>query len=244
MEDAWERAVAIAAEETAAAAGAVRQAAVHAVAAGMALAWLHTRESTGHGGDRRGDGRDRRSFQAVLASIGLARSQAYRWMNAYAAAAARAGLAPADLPEPGHIEWVRRGRRLAQSVSGTSLRRLLLGAAREGSEEHRLEELVDRAEHDDQAAAAALERVADGELTLVQAMRAAAGAAATKGKSRRDPVYLALDGRTGGLRGLLPRCLVTLNNAFTRWEDLEAPARRKFLAAWKELVSHLPEDLA
>jgi hypothetical protein len=181
----------------------------------------------------------------ALQLVDLKRATAYRWMNAYASLAQRIGLDPLALPSADDVSgWDQLDAALVAASTGLTLRRLLLGWAKDGSEEHRMEELTDRAESGDMEAEAALERVAAGEMTLVQAMRGAAGAAATKGKERRDPVYLDLDGRTGEVKGLMPKALITLQNAFARWEYLDQSARNKVRAAWLELVAHLPEDLA
>jgi len=87
-----------------------------------------------------------------------------------------------------------------------------------------------------------IEQVSAGKLTLVQAVRALGGKV-TKEKHRTDPVYLDIDGRTGQPTGLFPKCLVTIANTFSRWENLDESARREVRAAWKEVVSKLPKDL-
>ena len=238
-----------AATEATAATEALRKSCAHALVCGLSLAWLH-QASAADKADNLKQGTtsvvapgEAEGFKYALETTGVSKPTAYRWINAAANALARESLDIHDMPEPGSDEWEKWTATLRAAGEGMSLRRLMLGMVKLGTEEARLDELIDRSEQDDHAATAALEAVAEGKFTLVQAMRAAAGAAATAGKERRDPVYLALDGRTGQLRGLLPKALITVNNAFSRWQDLDEPARRAVRSAWIELVSHLPQEL-
>jgi hypothetical protein len=80
-------------------------------------------------------------------------------------------------------------------------------------------------------------------MTLVQAIRAQAGAAATKNKTRKDPVYLDIDSKTGEATGLVPKCFITLARAFASWDKLDETARKKVKTSWKALVAELPRDL-
>jgi hypothetical protein len=193
-------------------------------------------------------------FKAALESMDkrVNRSTAYRWLNAATATIARhQEITAADgsfdpdevtLPAPGTREWLALEKALTKAAQGTSLRRLLIGSAATG-DESRMDELITRSEAGDPHAEAMLDKVAKGELTLVQAIRAAAGAKATKNKERRDPVYLDIDGATGQPIGLFPKCLVTLSNTFAHWEELDESARAEARKAWKALVSKLPDDL-
>jgi hypothetical protein len=193
-------------------------------------------------------------FRAALDHLDsrVPRSTAYRWINAATAVIARdqnilgtdGTFDPAEiaLPNPGSKEWTAIEKSLSAHAAGTSMRRLIIGSAATG-DESRMDELITRTEAGDPHAEAMLEKVAKGELTLVQAIRAAAGAAATKNKERKDPVYLDLDGATGQPIGLFPRCLVTLSNTFAHWEDIDESARAEARKAWKALVSKLPDDL-
>lgn len=240
-----------AATEATAATEALRKSCAHALVCGLSLAWLHQNSADPTGGQsnlKQGtttvvNAGENEGFKYALEQTGVQSRTAYRWINAAANALARESLDIHDMPEPGSDEWEKWTATLRAAGEGMSLRRLMLGMVKLGTEEARLDELIDRSEQDDHAATAALEAVAEGKFTLVQAMRAAAGAAATAGKERRDPVYLALDGRTGQLHGLLPKALITVNNAFSRWQDLDEPARRAVRSAWIELVSHLPQEL-
>lgn len=201
----------------------------------------------------RADASDR-SFQSVLAMLGeweIPRSTAQRWMNAAGNALSRiqgaADAAATVIPEwePGAAEWEAADAAVAEFASGMTLRRILLGGETvQSSDTNRLEELVDRAESGDPHAAEMLRKVEQGQLTLVQAMRAAAGAAATKGKERTDPVYLDTDGHDGRLVGLFPKCIVTLKNTFACWHTLDESARKLARAEWKQLLIHLPPDLS
>jgi hypothetical protein len=105
-----------------------------------------------------------------------------------------------------------------------------------------MDSLITASESGDPNADAILDRVAKGELTLVQAIRALGGSI-TKDKERHDPVYLDIDGATGRLTGLFPKCVITLNNTFARWSELDESARAEAKKAWKALAANLPKDL-
>jgi hypothetical protein len=191
-------------------------------------------------------------FRAALDALGtmhgnpIARSTAYRWINAAAAVLCRAhatdDIGDVFMPAPASKEWLALEAVLHQAADGMSLRRLLVGPSATG-EESRFDSLITAAEAGDAAAEEMLDRVARGEITLVQAIRAAGGASATRDKSRHDPVYLDIDSRTGHTIGLVPKCLVTLSNAFARWDTLDETARREMRASWKALVGNLPKEL-
>lgn len=212
-----------------------------ALLAGLRLMWLHQQELSTAGRASGSTG-----FQASLAKIDVPRRTAYRWINAAAHVLAKHfNLTEAEnyeLPKPGSRDWAKAEKILRDSARGMTLHRLQLGAASKG-ETHRLDELITRSEDGDQAADAALEAVEKGELTLVQAIRAAAGAAATKNKSRRDPVYLDLDSCNGKPTGLFFRSMVTIANTFANWDKAPEGAREAARTTWKELVRHLPPDL-
>lgn len=243
-----EYAINLAAREARDAEASIRKGCGHALVCGLNLLWVHrdiVNDSQANllRGNDAGEIEGGEGFLVHLQSVALPKPTAYRWINAAAAALQRVDADPEDLPEPGTDEWESLCEQLRAVGLGMSIRRLQLGMVKDGTEEARLDELIDRAEQDDQHAIAALDAVAEGKATLVQAMRAAAGAASTKGKHRRDPVYLDIDGRSGALRGLLPKCIITLNNAFHKWPDLPEPARRKFRQAWAELAVNIPDEL-
>lgn len=193
-------------------------------------------------------------FRAALQGLSdrVAPSTAYRWISAAANTIAKAQNIVAEdgsydqselkLPDPNTPAWKALEKTLTAATAGMSMRRLLIGSSATG-DESRMDHLITQAEAGDPHAAAMLDKVAAGHLTLVQAIRAAAGAAATKNKERQDPVYLDIDGTTGQPRGLFPKCMVTLANTFARWETLDEAARASAKKSWKELVSHLPKEL-
>lgn len=177
----------------------------------------------------------------------IPRSTAYRWFNAAAAVLARhqgieEGEAPALPTDPGTAEWAETEAILEAAAAGMSIRRLTIGAPAAG-DEARLDALIQRTEAGDPHAEEMLDKVAKGELTLVQAIRAQAGATATKEKARKDPVYLDLSGTTGEPIGLFPKCLITLANTFDRWDRLDEDARRAAKSAWKATIAKLPKEL-
>lgn len=226
-----------------AAADALRKSCAEALQAGLPLLWLHkqTVSSTGHAKYSTGTG-----FKTAVEKSGISEATAYRWANAAAAVLAREQKLDTaedlDLPVPGSAAWTAAEKILAKAAAGMSLRRLMLGSPGAG-EINRLDDLVSRTEHGDPHAAEVLDAVEAGRLTLVQAIRAAAGAAATRGKTRRDPVYLDIDGKTGEPVGLFISSLITINRAFAIWPDLPEPARRKVRETWKEIISHIPPEL-
>lgn len=194
------------------------------------------------------------NFTDALDSITprVPRATAYRWVNAASLVIAKhqdicdhdGTYEPEelDIPASGSAEWKALEAALTTYAQGTSLRRLLLGSAAT-SDESRQDTLISAAEAGDPHAEAMLDKVAAGQLTLVQAIRAQAGAAATKDKQRTDPIYLDLDGATGQPRGLFPRCLITLSNTFDHWEEFDESARNQARSAWKALVAKLPKEL-
>lgn len=199
-----------------------------------------------------GDSDSPGGFRAAIAALRtlqshpIAESTAYRWINAAAAVLCRehgtTDISDVFMPPPGSQPWLDLEAILHRAAQGMSLRRLLVGPAATG-EESRFDSLITAAEAGDAAAEEMLDRVARGEITLVQAIRAAGGASTTRDKTRNDPVYLDIDGRTGHPIGLVPKCLVTLSNAFARWDTLDETARREMRASWKALVGNLPKEL-
>ena len=224
------------------ASAAIKKSCTHAILAGMRLyvLWMRTKATN------RGEHSDA-GFAGALEDIGLDRRTAYRWVNAWANLSKRLDMAldKGDvMPEPGTKEWAALEARAKDECQTMSLRRLMLGSAGEG-DENRYDAIVTKAESSEDMTAVdeALTKVSCGEWTLVQAIRAIAGQEATKGKERKDPLYLDMDAATGEVRGLLPKAVATLATGFHRWGDLDPTARNKFRAAWRELVAHLPKDL-
>jgi hypothetical protein len=220
----------------------LRSGCAEALQAGLRLLWIH--QNTVSDGQRSKDA----GFESALSKIGVTKSTAYRWLNAaYGVLCRESGLqAEAGdeylLPRPGSVDWKKAEKILSDSAQGMSLRRLMLGAPAAG-DICRLNELISNAEEGDTAAEDILERIEKGEIDLVQGIRAAAGASATKSKKRKDPVYLDLDGRTGEPRGLFVKSLITITNTFSRWDSAPEPARRAIIKVWKEVVANLPKEL-
>lgn len=227
-----------------AAEAALRKGCKHALLAGMRLLVLHSKtEAQGSRNDLVSHG-TKLGFDGALSKIGIPRRTAYRWMNATLAAAKYyLNLEPEEFPAPADDHWQEMELAIDAQAERMSLRRLVIGCNKVNSEDQRQEALIAMAEDGSDIAEAILDKIANGEMTLVQAMRAAAGAIATRDKERRDPQYLTMDGRTGELGGLYVKSLTTLTNAFAKWQDLPAPARAKARTLWLELVSSLPSDL-
>ncbi len=219
----------------------IRRSCYGALRIGLRLIALHraTGESDAPGG-----------FRAALTAIegkAVSAGTAYRWMNATSMILCQTfdetDIAEVFIPEIGTEEWINLEAVLQKAGDGMSLRRLALGFQNPQSDIARLDRLTSTAEEGDPAADAMLKKVLAGELTLAQAIRGAAGAAVTKGKHRRDPVYLDIDSTTGQPTGLVPKCLVTLGNAFSTWGNLDPTARQSIRESWKALVAKLPKEL-
>ncbi len=222
---------------------AARKGCQEALLAGMRLIWLH--QNTSAQGTRndivpRGT---KSGFEGALEKIGLPKSTAVRWINATYAGAERIGIIPASFPEPGTPAWRGLEDGLCKVATGMSLRRLVIGCSAPNSDDQRQDELITRAESGDVNAENVLELIAAGKLTLVQAMRAAAGALATKGKERKDPVYLDFDVETKSATGLIPKALVTLQNGFRGWDDYSPAAKSALRNEWHATRAAMPDDL-
>ena len=233
-----------------AAEAAVRKGCQHALLAGLRLIWLHKHTANPVGSNQHNQGVSRETgFDGALKRIGINRPTAYRWMGATAMACERCtlifdGLAIHDeLPEPDSVSWGHWEKTLKEVAAGMSLRRLVLGSGSKNSDETRQELLIHRAEAPDLSADEVLAAIACGEMTLVQAMRAAAGALATKGKERHDPIYLDFDVETKRPVGLIPRAFVTLRNGFAGWETYTPAARSSLRAEWEETRLLMPDEL-
>jgi hypothetical protein len=224
---------------------AARTACQKALLAGMRLVWLH---SSSHSAGARNDlvpNGTRSGFEEALKQIGLSKTTAYRWINkTYELAGKLHGYCPGNFPSPEHrAEWTELEESLTQAAAGMSMRRIAMGASASNSEDERYDVLISRAESGDENAENVLELIASGNLTLVQAMRAAAGALATKGKTRNDPVYLSFDAETRKATGLLPKALTTLRNGFSDWDDYTPAARAALREEWQQTRLAMPDEL-
>lgn len=218
--------------------GHLRRATFACLRIGLRLLVIHREERDKPGG-----------FRAALDALEgckVPAGTAYRWINAAGAAVCLAQELPhieeIEIPDIGCKEWQKLEAKIEKITEGLSLRRLIIGSAAVG-EESRLDSLIHHAEQGDTHADEILEEVAKGKLTLVQAIRKLAGQQATKGKERKDPVYLEIDGTNGEPKGLFVKSMATIVNTFTRWDLLDPTARSKAKASWKELVAILPKDL-
>ncbi len=209
-----------------------------ALRVGFRLLILH-RET----GDTEAPGGFRAALDALSSKIPP--STAYRWLNAASTQIARmqdvTDIGDMELPAFGTKEFSALEGELEKISKGMSIRRLTMGSV-SPSDESRLDNLISLEESGDREAAKVLEAVSAGRMTLVQAIRAQAGATA-KQKGRADAKYLYIDGATGKVRGLFVNSLVTISRAFAQWDDLEEPARNQVKLAWKETVAHLPKEL-
>jgi hypothetical protein len=222
---------------------AARKGCQEALLAGMRLIWLH--QNTSAQGSRndivpRGT---KSGFEGALEKIGLPKRTAYRWINATYAAAERIGILQGSFPEPGTPNWKGLENGLSNVAAGMSLRRLVIGCSAPNSDDQRQDELITRAEAGDLNAEHVLELISAGKLTLVQAMRAAAGALATKGKERKDPVYLDFDVESKTATGLIPKAFITLQNGFKGWDDYSPAAKTALRNEWHATRQAMPDDL-
>jgi len=239
-----------------AAAAALRTGCAEALITGLHLMALHARSNAGTGhGDRRSLAADD-GFQGALDQIGIAKTTAYRWMNAAANGLKRAALVfddvdlMDDLPDHNSPRWLSWEKGLQEVAQGMSLNRLLLGTSKASTEEHRYDELLSADEEGRQRAAELLQGVADGRYTLVQAVKALGSLEAydklkAEGgeKNRRDPVYLDFDPVSKKPVGLIPKAFTTLHNGFQQWDSFDPDARSGMKALWKEVIKSTPKDL-
>lgn len=239
----------------------IRKGCGEALITGLHLFALHQRTVGGnHGGNRLGSSVTRvtleKGFNGHCEEIGIETRTAYRWMNACGNALLRATvILDADdlsenLPEAGSDKWAKWEKALAEVAQGMSLSRLLLGAAKESTEDHRYSELLDADEEGRERASVLLQGVAEGKYTLVQAVRSLGSQEAydelRKGggeKVRKDPVYLDYDPVSKRSTGLIPKAFVTLSNGFTGWEDYDTDARSEMKAMWLAVVKAAPREL-
>jgi hypothetical protein len=138
-------------------------------------------------------------------------------------------------------------------AAGMSIHRIMMGQARDSSEDHRYEVLLSGAEDGGENAIELLRKLADGECTLVQAVKALGSQEAydrlrLEGgeKIRKDPVYVMVDAE-GRVGGLVMKSITTLRNAASLWQDqwdeVPAEARRKIRKEWLELVASMPPEI-
>jgi hypothetical protein len=236
----------------AAAAAALRQSCAEALLTGLHLIALHAR-SVSTGGVRMagstGDG-----FTSALEQIGIPERTAYRWMTACRNALARVTLVFPDeepeLPAHGTPAWENWEKHLRGLAEGMSLSRLMIGAAKASSEDHRYDELLSKSESGAGRSADLLAAVAEGKYTLVQAVKALGSQEAydrlrSDGgeKIRRDPVYLDYDPVAKCPVGLIPKAFVTLHNGFRNWDDYDPDARTAMRRQFLEVIKTAPREL-
>jgi hypothetical protein len=239
----------------------IRKGCAEALITGLHLHALHQRTAgNGHGGNRLGasvpHGTLEKGFREACEEIGIAKTVAYRWMNACGNALLRATIVmdsedmAASLPEAGTPAWTRWEKALVEAAQGMSLNRLLLGAVKESTEDHRYSELLDADEEGRERATALLQGVSEGKYTLVQAVRALGSLEAydqlrKEGgeKIRKDPVYLDFDPIQKKAIGLIPKAFTALENGFPRWVEYDDDARAEMKSRFKTVIKAMPIEL-
>lgn len=233
---------------------AIRKGCEHIALGGLWLCWLHRSEANFNGGDRRsisvshGD-KLKKGFPSALEQIGMTQPTAYRWMCAAQKAVYRATLLMEgedfreELPEPGTSRWEQWENGIREVAERSTLKRLMYGSLKPSTEEDRYDALLCAEEDGKTKAAELLIEIENGDCTLVQAVRALGGAESTKGKERRDPVYLTYDGEKRTLGGLLPKAFVTLKNGCQQWETYTKAERAALRELWQIIRADLPDEL-
>ena len=223
-----------------------------AVLAGMHLAHIKDQFGMQHGGDRRSLSyaeEAKKSFASVLEETGVPRKSAYRWIGKAQELASVLGIlsedpdAPEPFPSPGTAEWNRIAAAAERWAQNTSMDRLQVGGTGDDPDEQRLEHLMTQAEAGDPEALRWIDRWRAGEITLARAVCAYGGAEATKGKERKDPVYLDFDLTKKQPVGLIPKAFTTLRNGFEHWESYDEDARQQVLGMWREAMKKAPREL-
>lgn len=184
----------------------------------------------------------------ALETIGLNRSTAYRWMNAYQTA-----LKVLEVDNPPSFkdkDWAAHLDTLGDVAARMTLSRLSLGAPAAGTDLARLDALqtgMETAETQKEEALFqnAMEKVASGEWTLLQAYRAVCGQAAQEiaTERRKNPQYLAIDPKTKKPVGLLVSTISTLKQGFKNWDLFGGEEKRVFAGLWNEVENSKPDDL-
>ena len=225
-----------------------------AVLVGMHLLHLKGTAATSHGGDRRslafGGAKAGKSFSDLLDDLDINRGSAYRWMDKAKELAIHIGM---DLgkdgdrfPQPGDADWSRLAAAAVDWSLLTSLDRLQIGGTEDDPDARRLEHLMSMAESGDREALAWIDRWRAGQITLARAVCGYGGAEATKGKTRKDPVYVTLD-EDGKVGGLVMKSLTTLHNAARIWEghwdEVPPPAKKQIREAWLQVLALMPEEI-
>lgn len=220
-----------------------------AVLAGMHLAHLKDQFGLQHGGDRRSLAvsiEARKSFATILEEASVPKKSAYRWMAKAKELAIILEILTEDdaaFPVPGSEDWDRIAGAAKTWSEKTSMDRLQVGGTMDDPDEQRLEHLMTNAEAGDAAALMWLDRWRAGEITLARAVCAYGGAEATKGKERKDPVYLDYDVTRKLPVGLIPKAFVTLRNGFDHWDSYDEDARHQVIGMWKEAMKKAPREL-
>jgi len=184
----------------------------------------------------------------ALDKIGLNRRTAYRWMNAYQTACKVLGV---DNP-PTHKDkgWAEHLEALGTVAANMTLSRLSLGAPAPGTDLARLDAIqtgMETAENEKEEAIFqnAMEKVASGEWTLLQAYRAVCGQAAQDKATerRKNPQYLGIDPKTKKPVGLLVSTISTLKQGFKNWDLFGGEEKRVFAGMWRDVENAKPDDL-
>lgn len=223
-----------------------------AVLAGMHLAHIKDQFGLQNGGDRRSlttSIQVRQGFSSVVEEAGIPRKSAYRWLNKARELATALGILsedpeePEPFPAPGTAEWNHIAAAAEQWSQHTSMDRLQVGGTAEDPDEQRLEHLMSAAESGDAEALMWIDRWRSGQITLARAVCAYGGAQSTKGKERKDPVYLEFDLIDKKPMGLIPKAFTTLCNGFKHWDSYDEDARDQVRGLWREVIKTAPSPL-
>lgn len=188
------------------------------------------------------------SMVEALDKIGLNKSTAYRWMNAYHTACKVLGVD--NPPTNKDRDWAEHLESLGEVAAKMTLSRLALGAPAAGTDLARLDAIqtgMETAETDKEEALFknAMEKVASGEWTLLQAYRAVCGQAAQEvaTERRKNPQYLGIDPKTKKPVGLLVTTISTLKQGFKNWDLFGGEEKRVFAGMWRDVEQSKPGDL-
>lgn len=223
-----------------------------AVLAGMHLSHIKDQLGLQNGGDRRSlsfAAESRKSFSSVLEEGRVPKKSAYRWISKARELATALGILSEDteeqepFPAPGTPDWNHIAAAAEQWSQNTSMDRLQIGGTADDPDEQRLEHLMSSAEAGDTEALMWLDRWRSGQITLARAVCAYGGSVATKGKERKDPVYLEYDLMRKQPMGLIPKAITTLRNGFEAWDSYDADARDQVRGLWREVIKKAPAPL-
>jgi len=217
----------------------LKSACLHALYAGCSLIYLRDLDLT--------------TFRKAIDSVLLNERTARRWVNATYNALAYLEIRDFENVEFGSARWNEILAQLEKVAEEFTLSRLQLGAPAAKGDLMRMEIITRQAETSESEQniySQALEKVEQGDWTLVQAVRAIGAqeaaekiSEAKKAAAKQAELLIDVDSSTGEVVGAIPTALKRLQLIFEKWEVLDATSRELARQQWKNLLLSKPADL-